>query len=361
MHKSVAGLALSGAPKIKRRLLNHWDNLDGTVERGYAGTLDLVAAAGDHLAALHGLRARQRVHRHQRHGAQQRQRRRADPHRHQPGQGEGARRRVPSLRDQRLSLGALQRAHRDRRPDHRRSDERSRQDLVVEQGRRDLHDDPRLRRLPGQGQLRGATGAAGLRPHARRRGEDVVRRAGHAWRRRALARVRLRRQRHGPHPPGVRRVQAAGRNVRRQRDGAGQERPARLPAARAVQPAVRRDAGDAAVAGAAGHQGVPGQGHAPRLPGSAVRRGPQGRHRRAGRGSTVARVIDGTVHGNTNTAISGVANIGLDANWTGSHFNQANWYVVRPHGVGSRRHGQRPSPTSGFARRSPTIRSSSRR
>ena len=44
-------------------------------------------------------------------------------------------------------------------------------------------------------------------------------------------------------------------------------------------------------------------------------------------GSTVARVIDGTVHGNANTAIAGVANIGLDTNWTGSHFNQANWYV----------------------------------
>jgi alpha-glucuronidase len=36
-HKTVQGLALSGAPKIKRRILNHWDNLDGTVERGYAG------------------------------------------------------------------------------------------------------------------------------------------------------------------------------------------------------------------------------------------------------------------------------------------------------------------------------------
>jgi alpha-glucuronidase len=46
-----------------------------------------------------------------------------------------------------------------------------------------------------------------------------------------------------------------------------------------------------------------------------------------GQGSTVARVIDGTVHGSANTAIAGVANIGSDANWTGSHFNQANWYV----------------------------------
>ena len=36
-HNSVASLALSGSPKIKNRILNHWDNLDGTVERGYAG------------------------------------------------------------------------------------------------------------------------------------------------------------------------------------------------------------------------------------------------------------------------------------------------------------------------------------
>src|SRR6185436_3378805 len=36
-HRAVAGLTLTAAPKIQRRLLNHWDNLDGTVERGYAG------------------------------------------------------------------------------------------------------------------------------------------------------------------------------------------------------------------------------------------------------------------------------------------------------------------------------------
>ncbi|HXU05107.1 MAG TPA: hypothetical protein VN903_29300, partial [Polyangia bacterium] len=46
-----------------------------------------------------------------------------------------------------------------------------------------------------------------------------------------------------------------------------------------------------------------------------------------GPGGSVARVVDGTVHGHATTAISGVANIGDDANWTGSHFNQANWYV----------------------------------
>jgi alpha-glucuronidase len=44
-------------------------------------------------------------------------------------------------------------------------------------------------------------------------------------------------------------------------------------------------------------------------------------------GASVARVIDGTVDQHAVTAISGVANIGNDTNWTGSHMNQANWYV----------------------------------
>ncbi len=47
----------------------------------------------------------------------------------------------------------------------------------------------------------------------------------------------------------------------------------------------------------------------------------------AGAGSTVARVIDGSLHNYSTTAIAGVANIGSDTNWSGSHFNQANWYV----------------------------------
>lgn len=46
-----------------------------------------------------------------------------------------------------------------------------------------------------------------------------------------------------------------------------------------------------------------------------------------GEGSTVARVIDGSVHNYPTSAIAGVANIGTDTTWSGSHFNQANWYV----------------------------------
>ncbi len=33
----VDNLDLSESPKVKRRVLDHWDNLDGTIERGYAG------------------------------------------------------------------------------------------------------------------------------------------------------------------------------------------------------------------------------------------------------------------------------------------------------------------------------------
>ncbi|UCG86916.1 MAG: alpha-glucuronidase [Gemmatimonadota bacterium] len=46
-----------------------------------------------------------------------------------------------------------------------------------------------------------------------------------------------------------------------------------------------------------------------------------------GEGSTVGSVIDGTLHGYPRTGIAGVANVGTDRDWTGSDFNQANWYA----------------------------------
>ena len=46
-----------------------------------------------------------------------------------------------------------------------------------------------------------------------------------------------------------------------------------------------------------------------------------------GAGSTVAKVIDGSLHGHSQTGMAGVSNIGTDRNWTGSHFDQANWYA----------------------------------
>ena len=46
-----------------------------------------------------------------------------------------------------------------------------------------------------------------------------------------------------------------------------------------------------------------------------------------GKGSTVGKDIDGSLHGHRRTGIAGVSNVGSDTNWTGSQFNQANWYA----------------------------------
>lgn len=47
----------------------------------------------------------------------------------------------------------------------------------------------------------------------------------------------------------------------------------------------------------------------------------------SGPGSTVARVVDGSLGGRGITAMAGVANTGRDRNWSGSQFDQANWYA----------------------------------
>jgi alpha-glucuronidase len=45
-----------------------------------------------------------------------------------------------------------------------------------------------------------------------------------------------------------------------------------------------------------------------------------------GEGSTVAKAIDGSLFGQKLTGMAGVSNIGTDRNWTGHPFGQANWY-----------------------------------
>ena len=45
-----------------------------------------------------------------------------------------------------------------------------------------------------------------------------------------------------------------------------------------------------------------------------------------GKGSTIAKVIDGSLYNTKISAIAGVTNIGSDLNWTGHPFAQANWY-----------------------------------
>jgi alpha-glucuronidase len=46
-----------------------------------------------------------------------------------------------------------------------------------------------------------------------------------------------------------------------------------------------------------------------------------------GKGATVRKVIDGSAQGYHRTGMAGVANIGSDRNWSGSHFDQSNWYA----------------------------------
>jgi alpha-glucuronidase len=46
-----------------------------------------------------------------------------------------------------------------------------------------------------------------------------------------------------------------------------------------------------------------------------------------GPGSTVAKVVEGTLDGHRVSAMAGVANAGSDRNWSGSQFDQANWYA----------------------------------
>lgn len=46
-----------------------------------------------------------------------------------------------------------------------------------------------------------------------------------------------------------------------------------------------------------------------------------------GPGSTVVKVIDGSLFSQRITGIAGVANTGTDRNWTGNDFAQANWYA----------------------------------
>ncbi|MFD2203561.1 alpha-glucuronidase family glycosyl hydrolase [Shivajiella indica] len=46
-----------------------------------------------------------------------------------------------------------------------------------------------------------------------------------------------------------------------------------------------------------------------------------------GHGSTVSKVLDGSLHNYQLTGMAGVSNIGTDRNWTGHHTGQADWYA----------------------------------
>ena len=47
-----------------------------------------------------------------------------------------------------------------------------------------------------------------------------------------------------------------------------------------------------------------------------------------GKNSSVAKVVDGSLEGHALSGMAGVSNIGSDINWTGHLFGQANWYAL---------------------------------
>ncbi len=136
----VSALSIVERPRIRYRLLDHWDNLNRTVERGYAGCslwdwhklpdylspryTDYAranASIGINGAVLTNVNANA-----------------IEPDARVPRQGRGAGRRLPPVRHPRLSHRPLQRPDRDRGPKDRRPARPGGRRLVEAQGRRDL-------------------------------------------------------------------------------------------------------------------------------------------------------------------------------------------------------------------------------
>lgn len=47
-----------------------------------------------------------------------------------------------------------------------------------------------------------------------------------------------------------------------------------------------------------------------------------------GKGSIVAKIVDGSLYGHSLSGMAGVPNMGNERNWTGHPFAQANWYAL---------------------------------
>ena len=97
-------------PAAEIRWVNHWDNLDGTIERGYAGGSIFFAngAVVDDLSRVRAYAPAAGVDRHQRVHHQQRERRHARADAGVPAAAGACRGRVPSLWDSPVGLGRLQ-------------------------------------------------------------------------------------------------------------------------------------------------------------------------------------------------------------------------------------------------------------
>ena len=197
------------------------------------------------------------------------------------------------------------------------------------EGRRDLHGDSGFRRLSREGELRGAAGTAGLQAHARRRREH----AGRSARRPIGGIVMWRAFVYSNETPTDRAKQAydefvpldgkfADNVLVQVKNGPIDFQPREpfhpLFGAMPKTPLMMEFQITKEYLGFATHLVYLGP-----LFEEALRADT----RVKGKGSTVAKVVDGELHGYKYTGMAGVANIGSDRNWTGSQFDQANWYA----------------------------------
>jgi hypothetical protein len=190
--QALTALDILSRPRTGIRVLDHWDNLDRHVERGYAGQsiwdwhklpdwLDprytdyarACASAGINNSVLTNVNAN------------------ATSLTPAYLESRGAGKRIPALRGAGVSHGKIQRAHRAWRAENRRSSRSGGPRLVEGQGGRDLPLHTGFRRLPGQGEFRGPTRPAGLPPHPCGWSQHAGREPGAAWWHRHVARVRL--------------------------------------------------------------------------------------------------------------------------------------------------------------------------
>ena len=231
-------------PSAPLRWVNEWDNLDGTIERGYGGRSifwdnhvvpdltrvgeygRLLASLGINGCSINNVNANPRVL--------------------TPEFLPQLARIAEAFRPWgvRLALvGRFRQPEEHRRPRHVRSARSARRRVVEERRVDELY-----RAIPDLGGFvlkadsEGRVGPVGLRPHARRRRQRDRPRAGAARRPVLLSRLRLRpphglaqpRRTTARAPPTT--TSTARRQVRRQRHHADQARPDRFPGARAGSP-----------------------------------------------------------------------------------------------------------------------------
>ncbi len=186
-------LNITEKPALQLRLVDHWDNLNGTIERGYAGRSlwqwnDLPgkfspryadyaradASIGINGAVINNVNADARIL--------------SPEYLHKVAALAG---RVAALRRADLCVRQLRLADAAGRVEDGRSPGQRRGGLVEGQGRRNLRSHSRLRRFSGQGGLRGPIWPQGLRSHSRRGRQRAGRRARAAQGQRHLAGICL--------------------------------------------------------------------------------------------------------------------------------------------------------------------------